>query len=217
MTTKSLQVISDSSLLARYGVCKVRIPDSIDKAKWAAEFSQVTPSIIAGEGDGQYAFYRNILEEPDFPFDSILNSEIGNTILQHFDVSTLDEIRLDDAFCIHYNMEQEDTSGAKHTDPSDITVNLCLEKTSDAAGSQVSFHGTKPLANLDRQPDDDKDSSFRFLVDQEAGYATLHWGSHPHETTSLTSGKRTNIVMTYCYRDPTRSDAATRTCYSLAF
>ena len=53
----------------------------------------------------------------------------------------------------------------------------------------------------------------RFLVSQEPGYATIHFGDHPHETTSLRHGSRTNIILTYVYTDPNRSDVATRSCY----
>ena len=127
-----IPTISDNEELLCYGVCRVPIPPSLDASKWAHELSQVTPAILAGEGDGEYAFYRNIMEEPEFPFGSILNKEsvIGQAILKYFPIQNLDEIRLDDAFCVHYNMDQDDTSGAKHMDPSDVTVNMCLEKVS---------------------------------------------------------------------------------------
>ena len=54
-------------------------------------------------------------------------------------------LQLDDAFCVHYNMNQADTTGAKHMDPSDITINMCLEKDSNTKGSYVMFHGTRKL------------------------------------------------------------------------
>jgi hypothetical protein len=209
-------IISDPEQLARLGVLKVPIPDKLDAAQWAFELSQVSPEVMAAQGDPEYSFYRSFLEDPDFPFEFILgeDSEIGKSILRHFNVTKLDEIRLDDAFCVHYNMEQEDSSGAKHMDPSDITVNMCLERTEDVGGSEVMFYGTKTLQNVERgTTDDDKDESFRFLVQQEAGYATIHWGSHPHKTMALQRGKRTNIVITYCYKDSSRSDVSSRTCY----
>ena len=204
-----IPVIRDENELLQCGVCRARLPTWIPLDKWAAELSQVTPLIAAAE-DGEYAFYRNIMEEPDFAFDEILESDIGRAILRHFGVNSLEEIRLDDAFCIHYNMDQNDTSGPKHTDPSDITVNMCLEKTDDTQGSEVLFYGRKPLV-------DDRDApraTAKFLVAQEPGFATIHWGAHLHETMALRSGKRTNIVLTYCYRDPSRSEAHKRTCYS---
>lgn len=204
----NVPVIRDEKELLRCGVCRARIPsDKIPLQKWAEKLSQVTPLNMAVE-DGEYAFYRNIMEEPDFPFDAILQeSDIGKAIARHF--CALEEIRLDDAFCIHYNMEQDDTSGAKHTDPSDITVNMCLEKTADMQGSEVLFYGTNSLNDEVADP-----TIENFLVDQEPGFATIHWGAHPHETMTLRGGRRTNIVLTYCYRDSNKSEAHKRTCYS---
>lgn len=39
---------------------------------------------------------------------------------------------------IHY-----DTTVAKHTDPSDITVNLCLNRSEDVIGSKVIYTNNK--------------------------------------------------------------------------
>lgn len=212
----NVPILSDDQELLRNGICRVPLPPTLDIQKWAQELSQVTPMIMAGEGDGEYAFYRNILDEPDFPFESILNdtSLIGQRIQKHFPIQSLDEIRLDDAFCVHYNMDQYDTSGAKHMDPSDVTINMCLEKSDDTEGSHVLFYGTKKLENVpDSSRNTHNEHQELFLVLQEPGYATIHFGDHPHETISLRKGKRTNIIMTYCYKDPSRSDVATRNCY----
>lgn len=195
--------------------------DQDEISYWAAELSKVTPQILTAVGDGESAFYRNILDEPDFPFESIVGegSKIGNAIMKHFDVANLNEIRLDDAFCVHYNTEQDDTSGARHMDPSDITVNMCLENMEETEGSQVMFHGTKQLKNdtttttARKNDEDDQDENFRFMVPQEAGFATIHWGSHSHETLPLHRGRRTNVILTYCFKDPARSDVSMRTCY----
>lgn len=221
----------------------------LDLAYWAAELSRVTPQIIAMQGDGEYAFYRNIMDDPiNFPFDTILRqSRVGEAMKRYFNITIpppplvdddhrvvvseendedKNSIRLDDAFCVHYNTSQEDSSGARHMDPSDITVNICLQASDDMEGSQVLFHGTQQLlassisqktkTNID-DDDDDKDnkdsSSFSFFVPQIPGTATIHWGHHPHQTTSITAGHRTNVILTYCYTDPNRSDVATRTCY----
>jgi hypothetical protein len=205
----SVPVIRNDQELLQCGVVRARIPcDKIPLQKWAQELSQVTPLNMTAE-DGEYAFYRNIMDEPDFPFDAILDSDVGRAIESHF--VPLAEIRLDDAFCVHYNMDQDDTSGAKHTDPSDITVNMCLEKTAETQGSEVLFYGTKSLRGGKIA---DTTGAKTFLVEQKTGFATIHWGAHPHETLALTSGKRTNIVATYCYRDPKKSQAHKRTCYS---
>lgn len=226
-------VITDiDALLQRGIVSRVPIPvddDGLSESAWkqfANMYTVVTPEIVAGEADGEYAFYRNILDEPDFPKHAVLRGAIGDAIREYMGVATFSEIRLDDAFCIHYNMDQQDTRGAKHMDPSDITVNLCIDKSPDCRGSQVLFYGTKPLHHPnvrqygmtkrnDTSSSCDNDNKYRFLVDQEPGYATIHWGNHPHETTRLESGYRTNIVMTYCYVDPTKSDVSQRACYNI--
>jgi len=294
---EGLPVVSDNRELLKRGICRVQLPEELDTDRWADELTQVTPMILGFEGDGEYAFYRNILDEPEFPFDAILLgsgsggedrgkasepesrtqgevSDIGMSALRYFPILPSEpertkpgadirgilsrELRLDDAFCVHYNMDQDDTSGSKHMDPSDITVNMCLHKSKDAKGSYVLFHGTKNLENLDADntnrhtdvgfretggesecnpaaaPNRTNDGSVdiaiindneapnlaptparedRFLVPQLPGYATIHFGDHPHETTPLRQGSRTNIIMTYIYKDPTRSDAATRSCY----
>ena len=222
----SPKTIDDPEQLLQYGICRVKLPAHIDWKGWAAKLSQVKLDNMGFEGDGEYAFYRNIMDEPDFPFQEILQSEsIGAAMVKYFDIQSVDdELRLDDAFCVHYNMSQHDTSGAKHTDPSDITVNMCLEKQADTTtGSQVMFYGTRSLTTTttsntaDDDDGDDNDSrqgdDFCFLVNQEEGYATLHWGEHPHETLPLQSGKRTNIVLTLLYKDKSRSKAGSRTCY----
>mmetsp|Transcript_8355 Transcript_8355/g.15409 ORF Transcript_8355/g.15409 Transcript_8355/m.15409 type:complete len:267 (+) Transcript_8355:88-888(+) len=237
----------DPDELLRYGICKVPLPEGFDAEQWAEELSTIPLTSLGFEGDGEYAFYRNILDEPDFPFDRILSfpqneqdeqeeekqttntpSTIAAAILKHFPVQDLKELRLDDAFCVHYNMEQDDTTGAKHMDPSDITINMCLQKSKDAQGSYVLFHGTRQLENVpdfetnqggestvDNQDDQDTaaSSTTKFLVMQTPGFATIHFGDHPHETTPLYKGSRTNVILTLWYTDPNRSDVATRACY----
>lgn len=126
-----------------------------------------------------------------------------------------EELRLDDAFCIHYNTCQHDTTGKKHMDPSDITVNFCLKRSDDLLGSHVLFFGQRQLAGVQSEESSSVDCShnFKYLVAQEAGFATVHYGDHWHQTMELTRGHRTNIVLTYCFRDPSKSEAS-RTCYA---
>ena len=125
------ELVVDNQKLLESGVVRCPINDRIDIQKWASELSQVTPLNMTMEGDSEYAFYRNILDEPHFPFDAVLfkgsdpgcpscdsPSEIGKALQKYFGISNLKyEIMLDDAFCVHYNMDQSDTTGAKHTDP----------------------------------------------------------------------------------------------------
>jgi hypothetical protein len=209
--------VSDPETLLRLGIAKVPIPSVITKQreKWASELSQVTPMIMFGQGDSEYAFYRNIVEEPEleFPLDGALSEEVEEAFWKYFGVKR-QEMRLDDAFCVHYNTDQSITSGSKHMDPSDITVNMCIEKTDDVEGSQVLFHGTKKLENSNGDDKDIIDDPTSFIVPQEEGFATIHFGSHPHETLPLIKGgRRTNIILTYCYKDKSRSDVDRRSCY----
>jgi hypothetical protein len=213
----AIAILSDPESLLRLGIVKVPIPSVIAKqaAKWASELSQVTPMIMFGQGDSEYAFYRNIMEEPEleFPLDGALSEEVEEAFWKYFGVKRA-EMRLDDAFCVHYNMDQLNTSGSKHMDPSDITVNMCLEKTDDVEGSQVLFHGTKKLENSNVDDKSTIDDPTSFLVPQQEGFATIHFGSHPHETLPLLrGGRRTNIILTYCYKDKSRSDVDKRNCY----
>lgn len=225
-----VRVIEDDEELLRYGICRARVPDGLDAERWAKELSRVTPMSLGFEGDNTAPLYRNIMDEPEFPLGCLLQeaSDIGGAVLRHFPLDRLSELRLDDAFCVHYDTNQDDTTGARHTDPSDVTVNICLQKSDDAEGSHVLFHGTRRLENVPAPRDGEGLGGWmptvatttgrlgppeRFLVRQEAGYATIHYGDHPHETTALRRGSRTNIVATFWYTDPGRSDVATRTCY----
>ena len=187
--------------------------------------SQVTPLNLTAE-DGEYAFYRNIMDETEFPFDRLLDSsqsQVAAIIQKHFlaedgnreSNGASDILRIDDAFCINYNMSQDDTRCAKHTDPSDITLNMCLECLDEIEGSQVLFYGTQELYNVARGSEGKVgDESFLFLVRPVPGYATVHWGHHPHQTVPLKRGERTNIVVTFCYKDKSKSTALLRTCYA---
>ncbi len=59
-----IPLVSDKEMLRRLGICTVAIPtDTIPLKKWADELSQVTPLNFTAE-DGEYAFYRNIMDEP---------------------------------------------------------------------------------------------------------------------------------------------------------
>ena len=210
-------LITEQGEMKRLGIIKVKIPSYIDCEKWATEYSKLTPMILSAQGDDEAPFYRNILDEPDFSFGNLLKDPaIAKAFEENFDDPDL--FQMDDAFCVHYNEKQFTTAGAKHTDPSDVTINLCLQKEKGTQGSHVAFHGALPL-----KIDTGESSSVSvprtappeiFNVVQEPGYATLHWGKHPHETLPLESGSRTNIILTYCYKDPSKSDVANRTCYA---
>ena len=178
----------------------------------ANELSQVTPLNTFHE-DGEYAFYRNILEDDNFPFQKVFESILPK-LKEYFQVDD-DDLRLDDAFCIMYDAaEHDDTTGKKHMDPSDITVNICLQ-ANHVVGSGVMFYGRRQLHNVRQESDTVAESEIeqQYIVPQDPGYATIHHGGHWHQTLEMTSGRRTNVVLTYCYKDIKKSNALSRNCY----
>mmetsp|Transcript_15911 Transcript_15911/g.32488 ORF Transcript_15911/g.32488 Transcript_15911/m.32488 type:complete len:233 (+) Transcript_15911:47-745(+) len=189
--------------------CHSLLPSlNLESIKEASPFNQSLE-------DDEYAFYKNLLDDvSSLPLQSILDA-CSPPLLRHF-VGSMDEIRLDDAFCVSYNPGQHDSRCAKHQDPSDITVNVNLERTPDMKGSQIMFYGAKNLRGVPAGGGDAVPSSgpsSRFLVDTKLGWCTIHYGSHPHETTALEGGERTNLVLTFVYKDESKSEA-NRTCYA---
>ncbi|KAG7344807.1 hypothetical protein IV203_032338 [Nitzschia inconspicua] len=221
-----IQLIRDPKELLRYGVCRVRLPAALDCDEWAERLSQIPLTAMTMEGDLEYPLYQNILEQQmdDFPFDAILQQEEDETedgeepfqlpsipyaLKWYFDVSHPSvQLRLDDAFGVHYNLHQYDTTGKKHQDPSDITINICLQKSEQCQGSHVLFHGIRSLPNtttevtvqqqqqqqqqLQKETEEKTKTElpqttqlFFFLVEQIPGTATIHYGNHPHETTAM--------------------------------
>ena len=197
-----------------HGVCRCNVGALVDLSGWSEELSKVTPLSIFAE-DQEYAQYRNILEDDTmggFPFSQVFKA-IGPCLTANF-VDDVDELRLDDAFAIHYNEDHHDTKVGRHTDPSDITVNLCIGRSADLEGSEVLFHGTQNLKDGGDEEFVEGPSSLSFHVAAEEGWATVHWGKHPHQVTGLKKGDRTNVVMTYVFKDATKSLAQCAGCYS---
>ena len=213
--SQAVTISGEDDLLSR-GVCRCEIPASL-KA-FSEELSEVTPESIFAE-DNEYAQYRNIMEHETFPFDDVLRA-ITPCLTAHF-VGSVDELRLDDAFAIHYNEQHFDTTVKKHTDPSDITVNMCISRSEELEGSQVLFFGNEKLVGSSDLPSPSSvDSNVLedgakgcFLVTPQAGWATVHWGKHPHLVTSLKKGQRTNVVMTYCFSDKSKSRSMKSDCF----
>lgn len=200
--------LTDRQDLLCRGILAIDIDTLIDCSFWAGRFASKPPLLMFTTDEEPR--YRNIIEEPNFPFSKILGG-LEETIHKHFGVS-MEELRLDDAFAIHYHIDQDRTHGAKHVDPSDITINICLDASDDVQGSHVKFHGSRSLGKSD-YPTDTTAATTVFSVCQQPRCATLHWGDHAHETTRLERGYRTNVILTLCYKDKTRSDVASRSCY----
>jgi len=52
-----------------------------------------------------------------------------------------------------------------------------------------------------------------YLVTSRIGFATIHWGKHPHLVTPLEKGIRTNVIMTMCFVDKNKSKAMKTDCF----
>ena len=216
-------VLTDPQDLLLRGIVSVPLDAGVwdDRVTWArrhmmtggAHQPTAPPPMLMFAADQAEPVYRNLLDDDDdIPLDRI-RASLDSVIASQFGVAA-EEWRLDDAFAIHYQYEQERTAGAKHVDPSDLTINLCLDATEDCVGSRVLFYGRMPL-QWDGSSSKNMllDASETCLVEQRPGVATIHWGAHPHETTSLERGYRTNIIMTLCFKDKSKSDVASRSCY----
>ena len=164
--------------------------------------------------DNEYAFFKNIMDDPAFTCIFGVIFRDCRAHLERYFVSNINTIELSDAFVVSYNEQHFDSTVKKHQDPSDITVNLCLERSDDLSGSEVKFYGTKRLKNVatTTAPSSSPLSS-TFVVGSRIGFCTIHFGAHPHEVTPLTKGRRTNVILTYVYKDKMKSEA-TRTCYA---
>lgn len=179
------------------GIAFARVDGAFDLGSLADEFSQTSPMSVFLE-DGEYARYRNVMEDAAFPVSEIVASL---PLAEHFSTS----LKLDDAFVIHYDAaEHQDTTVKRHTDPSDVTVNICLD-SNDVVGSKIVFYGSRQLESpapecLARSTRCECSEGRRedfFSVEPRQGFAMLHYGDHPHETTKLDRGRRTNLVMTF--------------------
>jgi hypothetical protein len=227
----SIPLISDEAELLSRGVvfCDcIPLPPSSEQCynlmpgMQLEDLTEVSPFNIAQEDDS-YAFYKNIKEDnitdegatlptATFPVDMVMKA-CGPVLLKYF-VDDLDEVYLDDIFVVHYNTDQFDSRCAKHQDPSDITINVCLESSQDLSGSQIVFYGERSLKGVGdgTKKESGKGDDVLFKVDCKLGACTLHWGGHPHETLPLGVGRRTNVVLTLAYKDKGKS-GKNRTCY----
>lgn len=57
------------------------------------------------------------------------------------------------------------------------------------------------------------EENVNYLVTSQIGYATIHWGKHPHLVTVLEKGIRTNVIMTLCFKDKSKSKATKSDCF----
>lgn len=219
LLVSSLPTICDQSRLRSLGVTFCAVPSfqplpcdsngSLLSRLNITSLCEPNPLNISME-DNDYAFYKNILDDPSFPYVEEIVQAITPTLLEHF-VTDMNDVYVDDVFVVHYNTEQYDSRCPKHQDPSDITVNVCLERSEDLEGSQIVFYGSKRIRCV--EPFEEKQEEDGFLIDTKLGCCSIHWGAHPHEVTPLKRGRRTNVIFTMAYKDAAKSEKD-RICYA---
>jgi len=91
--------VSDDGELRGLGVCRCNVGASVDLSGWADEYAKVTPLSGFAE-DGEYAQYRNIMDDEAFPFAAV-KAALTSCVEANFVSSMGKELRLDDAFAIH--------------------------------------------------------------------------------------------------------------------
>ena len=85
-------------------------------------------------------------------------------------------------FLVNYAVGKQRALGA-HFDDSDVTLNVCLGKSS--AGGKLVFldHNDRP----------------QIEIGHKVGQAVLHLGAHTHQARAIRSGKRSNLIL-WCSR-----------------
>jgi len=95
-------------------------------------------------------------------------------------------------FAVYYSNEKGDKLLNKHTDDSDITINICLENTLDKSESFIKFYGAREtLTNK-------MNMCKNILLGFKKGDILIHHGNHVHETLKLSddqSGNRCNLII----------------------
>jgi len=77
------------------------------------------------------------------------------------------------------------TSLARHTDDSEVTLNLCLKKSFE--GGEVTFGAIRGI--------DDDPGAHNAILKPEVGRGIMHIGRHTHEVLPVASGERFALIM----------------------
>ena len=182
---------ADDAALEAIGVRRVDLRE-MDWAPWASAAETVSPLLAAQDDDGRP--HANDLLELNFPSTEVLK-RCSDAVAPFCDPSQLE---LYDAFSLHYDARQTDTTFNQHRDPSFVTINVCL-RSEQVEGSRVEFFGTW----------DGDGAGPRLRAEQRAGFALVHRGRHLHQTTPLVAGVRSQAVLYWTRRGVVGDDDAT--------
>ena len=132
-----LPIITDDRELLKRGICRVRIPDELDADRWndndkdkvISEAKETRPSSKGGVSE----IGRSILEYfpilPGNPKPATV--KVGGTTADRYSEILSRELRLDDAFCVHYNMDQDDTTEQEDKEwKTDVNVRQKMDMSS---------------------------------------------------------------------------------------
>merc|ERR1712194_715631 len=88
-----------------------------------------------------------------------------------------------------------------HRDDSDVTLNICLERSDDLQGTEVVFHGTEDLngPKLNTTPSFMPYDELKSSVNVPQGWVAIHRGCHVHETAPLRQGYRLSVICWFKY------------------
>lgn len=108
-------------------------------------------------------------------------AELAMPAIQRFLPSNLHKIKLRHAFRTFNHVDRKETF-ERHCDKYAVTLNICIHKTPDVAGSGVFFYTseTSPAPS--------------YRHEHHVGLAVLHSSKEWHETEPLTAGERGSII-----------------------
>ncbi|KAJ1462008.1 hypothetical protein M885DRAFT_494230 [Pelagophyceae sp. CCMP2097] len=137
------------------------------------------PEVACGEALAARGVLQanDLLDAPEpFPFEALL-AFLEGALAKYID-APLAALKVYDAFTLHYDKAQAETTFNQHRDPSFVTVNICLERQPGTTGSQIEFWGAPHL-------EDATDNSRR----------------HLHQTRPLQQGGRSQAVIYLTRKD----------------
>jgi hypothetical protein len=171
----------------------------IDCTEWAGKLRAMLRQELSSERANTLHRSSADVRKVGFPVEGILH-EAGDFIREYFGMSP-ENLDIHACFAVAYSKDAN-TKLRLHVDDSDVTLNICLEKSDDLKGTDVVFHGSEALSSLPKLnfgslvgPVD----QLRTSINVPAGWVAIHRGRHAHETTSLQQGSRLSVICWFKY------------------
>lgn len=170
----------------------------VDCAAWASKLRTMLAADLSGERANTLHRSPVDVRRVGFPVEGILQESNG-LIREHFGMSSGD-LEVHACFAVLYSPEANQILKL-HRDDSDVTLNICLERSDDLEGTEVVFHGTEGLKHpkLNHTPTFMPYDKAKTLVNVPKGWVAIHRGCHAHETTPLRQGHRLSVICWFKY------------------